>query len=171
MTFPCRSRQIFHCLQNYCSLVINWRVSLFIAGGIFMYCQENGICLCPVIKVRSEELQTISNTICRIRDKSQKSLISTYLRFWDRCQSIYVSVNSRDITNIQARHVLFKMLFTWPQVVWDLTSMKSKEPDMFTPIYLSLTKAAQNHNTLCNYYFGLMVGQTNILSGFLSKPI
>ena len=154
--------------------MINWRVSLFIASGIFMYCQENGICLCPVIKVRSEELQdniqTILNTLCRIRDKSQKSLISTDLRFWDWFQSIYVS--AVDITNV-SRPVLFKVLFTWPQVVLDLTSMKSKEPDMFTPIYLSWAwpKAAQNHNTLCNYYFGLMVGQTNILSGFLSKPI
>ena len=65
-----------------------------------MYCQENENCLCPVIKVRSEELQdniqTLSNTLCRIRDKSQKSLISTDLRF----QSIYVS--AVDITNIQA---------------------------------------------------------------------
>lgn len=98
MTFPCRSRLILYCLPNYCSLVINWRVSLFIAGGLFMYCQENGISLCPVIKVRSEELQdniqTLSKTLCRIRDKSQKSLISTDLRFWDRFQGIYVPVNS-----------------------------------------------------------------------------
>ena len=60
-----------------------------------MYCQENGICMRPVIKVRSKELQdniqTISNNI---RDKSQKSLISTDLRLSDRFQSIYVSVNS-----------------------------------------------------------------------------
>ena len=151
-------------------------MSLFIAGGIFMYCQENGISLCPVMKVRSEELQdniqTISNTLCRIRDKSQKSLISTDLRFWDRFQSIQVSVNSSGHNKSPglfcSKCCLLGRRSCWIWRAWRAKSQICSHRFIWAWAW---PKAAQNHNTLCNYYFGLMVGQTNILSGFLSKPI
>ena len=45
-------------------------------------------------------------TICRIRDKSLKILISTYLRFLDQFQSINVSVYIVEITNNKARFIV-----------------------------------------------------------------
>ena len=169
----------FFLLWRFCKLfleLLTFSCGFFVRTIIAALSSKQCVCL-VISKVRSKELLDtilpLSKTLWRIRDKCLKSLIFTDLRVLDWFQSIKVSVNSTGIKDNKACFV--GRLFTWGRRSCCIWLAWRVEPDMFTHIILawSWPKAAhsQNHNTVCNYYFGLMVGQTNILSVFLSRPI